>query len=192
MPHNVTIRCIAATLLLMLFVAPTRAADAEMIDNPEYTAWAKHKPGTNVAAEMKMNAGGQQMTMQLTQTLLKVEPDHALVEMSTTMNFPGAPAGQARKEQTKIPAKVAKDRAFLPDGFVGTSKEIGTEKIEAAGKSYECKIVEFTGKHEGMDSSGKNWVTQDVPGGLVKTEMKATTPAGPSTMTTTLTAVNVK
>ena len=46
------VRLFALTLALSLLSAPlARAADEEMVENPMYASWAKHKPGTAVTAE---------------------------------------------------------------------------------------------------------------------------------------------
>jgi hypothetical protein len=152
--------------------APTTssAAPEEMVDNPHYLTWAKHKPGTEVQLDLKTDIAGQQMVTNITQKLVEVSPEQAVVESVATMNIPGLPT----KPQTQkhiFAAKVAKSEAEkvnLPPGGEGETKDLGTEKVEAGGKTYECKVSEFTGKVQGSDAKGKQWRTTEIPGGLVK------------------------
>ena len=59
--------------------------------------------------------------------------------------------------------------AGAPEGMQGNAKVVGTERIEVAGKSYECRVIEFSGEHQGNKATGKSWVSEEVPGVLVKT-----------------------
>ncbi|MDQ3441890.1 MAG: hypothetical protein M3478_16225, partial [Planctomycetota bacterium] len=167
-------------------LALTRAQDAvvpppstgpvePLVDNPHYLAWSKFKPGTQVDLDMILGVGGQKMTSNVTMTLSEVSAEKAVVESVAKMNLPGLPGGGGQPEKqshthlAKVPKSEA-DRAFMPPGAVGDSKETGTETIAAAGKSYECKVREFTGKIKSQDAKGKMWRSEQVPGGLVKME----------------------
>ena len=160
--------------------APPSTAPAEpLVDNPHYLAWSKFKPGTQVDLDLNLGVAGQAMTSNVTMTLSEISPEKAVVESVAKMNVPGLPGGGQQEKQSKTYlAKVPKseaDRAFMPAGAVGESKETGTETISAAGKSYECKVREFTGKIQGQDAKGKMWRSEDVPGGLVKMEASGNT-----------------
>ena len=185
---------ILGVILTALLLAPptARAAEPEMIDNPAYVSWAKHKPGTTVNTEMTMNMGAQQMTMKIAQALLGVEKDHALIETTSTMSVPGIPAGQGQKNKIKIPAKVAKGQENLPEGATGTAKPVGNEKVDVAGKSYDCRVVEFEGTAQGMKSTGKIWNSTEMPGAVVKMDMTTESPAGPGTMAMRVVSIETK
>ena len=177
---------------LLLAPAAARGAEGEMVENPAYTSWAKYKPGTKIDTDMTMDAGGQQMTMKIARELLKVENDHVLIEATTTMSIPGVPAGQGQKQKMKIAAKVAKGQEQMPEGATGTVKPLGNEKVEVAGKTYDCRVVEFEGTSQGMKSAGKIWNSDEMPGAMVKMDMTSQSPSGPSTMAMRVVSVETK
>ena len=53
----VRIAAVAGLLASLLFCTGTTVAQ-ELADNPQYKAWARHKPGTSVAHTMKTSSGG--------------------------------------------------------------------------------------------------------------------------------------
>src|SRR5688572_17669390 len=179
--------------LIALLLAPSLArAEQEMVDNPAYASWANCKPGSKDNTEMVMDMGGQKMTMTIARELLKVEKDHVVIEATTNMSVPGVPAGQGQKQKMKIAAKVPKGQEELPEGSTGTFKVVGNEAVDVAGKSYDCKVVEFEGTTEGMKSKGKLWNSAAMPGAMVKMDMTSNTPGGASTMLMRVVSVETK
>jgi hypothetical protein len=180
------------TILLALGLAMTlignriARADGEMVDNPEFTSWAKFKVGTAVTYSRQMSMGGDQRTMDTTSTLTEVTPDHVTLENKTTMSVNGTVQNIPAQTRT-INAKVAK--GSRPDEpHDGDAKpETGTEDIQAAGKTFSCKWMKITRSEKGTTVTMKFWRSDDVPGGLVKMDL-----TGSATMTTTLTALDVK
>ncbi|HEV2295086.1 MAG TPA: hypothetical protein VGR35_14620 [Tepidisphaeraceae bacterium] len=151
--------------------APTTAPEP-MVDNPHYLAWSKYKPGTQVDLDMKVRAGGQQFTTNVTLTLEEVTPERAVVESVSKMHVPGLLA-QEQKQVHTFSAKVPKseaEQADLPPGSTGEVKDLGTETIQVAGKRYDAKVIEFTGSAGGNVTQGKMWRSDEVPGGLLKME----------------------
>lgn len=173
------IRFIALSFALLLAAAPAiRGADeakaVEKVDNEAYQSWAKHKPGTLTTGSMKMSTAGQEFTTEMTSKLVEVTPEKAVIEVTSKMNVPGVTVPPQTQKQ-EIPAKVAKENAALgslPEGAKGETKDAGTEKVEIDGKSYECKIVEFTSEANGVKVTGKTWASAEIPGGVAKTEAK--------------------
>jgi len=190
----------ALGLALLVPAAARAAADAEkpakpaeeMVENPAYKAWAAYKPGTTVVLESTTDAGAQKLKMEMTQKLLEVSKDKAVVEVTTKLDLPGVPPQPAQKQT--IPAKVKKSEAQtpgkLPPGAKGEMKEKGTEKISVGGKSYECKVYEFTGEQNGVKSTGKIWQSEKVPGNLVKMESNAK--VGEQDMKSSMTATKIE
>jgi hypothetical protein len=174
---------LAAALGLALLAPAARAAEPakpaapaeEMVENPAYKSWAEHKAGTTVVLESSTDAGGQKLKMEITQKLVELTKDKAVVEVATKLDLPGVPA-QPPQKQT-FPAKVKKSEAQvpgkLPPGAKGEMKDKGSEKVKVGGKDYECKVYEFTGEQNGVKSSGKIWQSDKVPGTLVKMESTA-------------------
>jgi hypothetical protein len=92
----------------------------------------------------------------------------------------------------KIASKVPKGQEELPEGSTGTFKVVGNEAVEVAGKSYDCKVVEFEGTSQGMKSKGKIWNSVEMPGAMVKMDMNADSPGGASTMAMRVVSVETK
>ena len=152
--------------------SPTTGPAEPLVENPHYLAWAKFKPGTTVDLDMILHMAGQQMTTNVTMTLNEITPEKAVVASVAKMNVPGLPP-QEQKQTHAFAAKVVQSEAegaFMPPGAQGESKEAAAETVEAAGKKYDCKVREFTGKMQGQEAKGKMWRSETVPGGLVKME----------------------
>ena len=169
---------LAAFLGLSLLAPAARGQDAaagEMVDNPAYQSWASHKVGTTVSYESTTDAAGQKFKAQTTTKLIELTPEKAVVEQTSKIDIPGAPAQPARKEA--LPAKVKKSELFatgtLPAGVKGQAKEKGKAKVQVGGKSYDCQVWEFTIDANGVKSTGTTWTSDKVPGTLVKMESSA-------------------
>jgi len=163
----------AALAALFCFVGTVSAEDAELVENPQFATWAKHKPGTAVKMQMTTNAQGQPMNMEITQTLAEITPDNAVIEVKTAMEMMGQKQ-EMPAQKVSVPAKVGKAeaaKANLPQGVNGDTKEVGTETITVAGKGYDCKVTEFSGEQQGIKTKGKVWRCDEVPGGVAKVDM---------------------
>jgi len=155
-------RCAAwATVLGLALMA--RSASAEQIDNPRYQVWSSFKVGSNSTMTGSMDMGQFKMQLERKQTLTEVADDHVTIEIQTTTNMMGqARPGKPRKET--ITAKVEKSDV----------KDLGEETVEAMGKSFKCKVLEFTTEQPAgpggqmVKADTKVYVTKDVPGGQVK------------------------
>ena len=162
---------VAALLGLSLVGAQVARAAEEQVENPAYKSWKAQKPGTTVTLENSTAVAGQTFKTEITQKLLELTPEAATVERTMKINIPGAPARPPQKET--IPAKVDKSKATpgqLPPGAKGEIKDKGTEKVTVAGKSYTCKVHEFSGESNGIKTTGKMWTSEEIPGGLAKLE----------------------
>lgn len=168
----------ALSCALFLSVWVTAAAGAEMVDNPVYQSWAKHQPGTSVTQKVDMNMTSMTMSQDATQKLISVTPEKVVVETSISMDVGGQKKETSAKQD--IPAKVEKGREYLPPNVKGTYKELGNDKIEVGGKSYDCVAAEFTGETPQGKVQGKTWRTPEIPGMMAKLEM---TIEGPSKVT---------
>ena len=165
---------IAALLAVVAWLGSPSAQAAEMVDNPQYLSWSKHKTGTTVTLKQDIAMGPMNLSGTTTQTLVELTADKAVIEHATTMDVAGQK--QESKNKQEIPSKVEKGKEFNPSGK-GTAKETGTEKVDVAGKSYECKIIEMTGGEGDQNkASGKMWHTTEIPGGAAKLELKMEAP----------------
>ena len=175
-----------------LFAGPTRAADApqatapttapttapeELIDNPQFDHWAKFEIGSSATLSTEILMGGQKVSTVSTNKLLEKGDEQIVVEISGTMNIAGQ-KNELPPQKQEIPAQIAK-RSIT---------QTATEKVDAAGKTFDCKVYEMLNDPGQPDAKAKVWLSDEVPGGVVK--LQATLPNG--TVTGSLTSFEVK
>jgi hypothetical protein len=162
------------------------AAFAEQVDNPQYQSWSKFKPGTTVTMKsdsvMKVQGNEMKNASTITTKLLDISPTEATVE--TTMLANGQ---ESKLPPQKIPAKT--EKAAVPADAPKADMKEGTDKVEIAGKTYNAKTVETTSDANGMKTTSKTWMSDEVPGGMLKMESNST---GSMESKTTMTLVEVK
>ncbi len=155
----------------------------EKVENPMYATWAKFKPGTSVTH--KSTTSGAMFTAESTITtkLVEVTADKVVVEVTITSKAAGKefqlPAmKQDYAKMVELP-KGAKKEDFgkKPEGAV---KE-GTETLKIAGHEIKTKWYEIEVKKDGMEAKSKMWMSDDVPGSLVKMESKVAAPIAAET-----------
>ncbi len=161
--------CTAAVFLMGM------TAHAEMVSNPEYENWSRFKPGAMSKLEANSVANGQTMKSVMTNKLLEVTPEKAVVESSAVMEMMGQTM-QGPSMKREVPAKI--DQNQLPKTPTGETADPKTSKTEetvtAAGKEYKCKVTETVHENNGTKAIAKAWMCDEVPGGLVKSEIKTT------------------
>ena len=109
--------------------------------------------------------GPTKIVTEMTQTLISVDANNAVVEMETKV------MGQSNKSRVNIPLKTAATPANAPQGkpMVPTN-----ETITVAGKALPCKCYEVASSANGMNTSSKSCTSEAVPGGAVKVVSKTT------------------
>lgn len=187
-----------AGLALAMLACGARAEDAatsttEMVENPAYKSWAATGLGTTVVIEGKTAASGMNMTMEITMVLAEKDAEKVVIETGMKMSMQGMPQPQEMpKQKTTINAKVPKGQENLPPDMKGEAKEAGNEKVEVAGKSYDCKVVEFKGGTGEGEVKGKTWNSAEVPGNIVKMTMDGVSNGQPMSVTMDLKSVDKK
>jgi hypothetical protein len=190
---------VVGALCALVVCASTRA---EMIDSPQYKAWAKFKVGTKVTYQNQIAAGQMAMSQTSVQTIKEITPDKVVLDISSKMDMGGMSRDLPARTQD-VPAKVDQKDEYLPADFSGSVKEAGTETIEVGGKKYECKVYEFKGEQTaqpgargptgaGGAATGKFWRNEEVPGGLVKMTMQTSAQGMQADITLTMTSVEEK
>lgn len=165
------LKLIATVIGVCLF---TGTIFAEQVDNPAYQNWARFKPGTSVIHSQQTAMGGMNMQMEMTQTLKELTPEKAVVDMTVKNSMmPGGGQTSSVTIPAKVDASQAQAPGKMPEGMKGEAKSLGKETVKVSDKSYECEVTQFTGEGQGMKSEGKSWTSNEVPGSMVKMEMKA-------------------
>ncbi len=149
-----------ALILAVTAALGTTSALAEQIDNPMYGYWAKFKPGSISRTTARSIASAVTMTLDIEYTLVEVTPEKITVEVKTNGKSGDTPLKQ-RIARRDVPAKFDKP--------ANTVIKHSTEAITVGGKTYECQVSEETRQSLNM----KTWTSDQVPGGVVKAEMKS-------------------
>ncbi len=160
--------------------------------NPEYAQWARFKPGTYVTLERKVlehrdaNVGVVEAmahppgaaVMRINTKLIDLNKDKAVLEETRTDLGEGS--------ETEMPA----DKVTLfANGEISNAKESlwekppnqepaketeGDEDLTVMGNKIKAHWVETSVKTGNELSTSKEWLSDDVPGGLLKEEVKKT------------------
>jgi hypothetical protein len=128
--------------------------------------WSNCKPGawSKLKTTSKTAVAGQthNTTIETKMTLVSKSDDKATVETETTM------MGSTTRTTGDIPLKSD------AKGASRTPVKTGSETVTVAGKTFQCKTVEVQSEANGMKTSTKSWVADEVPGGIVKTVSTST------------------
>jgi hypothetical protein len=145
-----------------------------MVANPYYKFWAGSKPGSTAVhlertklsgPEGKLAPGGVD-EKRIAYKLVAVNKDRAVVEMVVTeRDFLGYV--QAAPTRYIYPARLKKsdlERILLADGG-----KAGEETVKVGGKDIKCRTLAGTVKGaDGEQTEFKLWLSDDVPGSIVK------------------------
>lgn len=172
-------------LALVAFVAIGGSATAQdTVDNPTYASWAKHKVGTIVVLKSTTSSAMFMSETTITMKLLEVTADKVVIETAGKSKLAGMDVELPPSKQDypkSIPlAKGVKKEDVAAGRPAGTTKE-GTETMKVGGQDVKAKWYEYEVKANGSDVKAKMWLSDDVPGGLVKMESKVAAPVAADT-----------
>lgn len=168
--------------------AKPAAPTAEKKESAARHPWGSFKVGSYVAGKTTtaMEVAGRKMNtvIETKTTLVDLSADKATIETEMTA------AGKTTKTKTEVP---------LTAGTPGTptatpaanapALKTGTESITIAGKSLNCKWTEMETEVNGAKTVTKTWMSEDVPGGVVK---MVSTASGAMKSETTMEVVDFK
>ncbi len=133
----------------------TSASAPAMMDNPLYAAWAKWKPGASVTLRGGFADRTCRVTMENAEampfTLLSATAEAVRVRLDIPQPDP----------VLIVPAKVS----------LGRFRLAGLRRVTVAGRTFTCKMYngpDAFGNGEGDDCRWMYWLSDDVPGGIVK------------------------
>jgi hypothetical protein len=158
-----------ATVAVLVLAVGAASAD-ETVPNPEFANWSKFKKGTSVKLKTTSSAAGMTSETFSTSTLVEVGADKIVVEYETTTVFNGmevkAPASRREipKTITKAPPPKTDDTKQV------VTEENGTETIKHLGREIKTKWTKNTVEANGIKTVSKLWMSDDVPGMMVKME----------------------
>lgn len=157
------------------------------VDNPEYKHWSGFKPGSFSKLKTTGEMMGTKTESMTTMTLKEVTADNAVIEIVSVTKM-GDQEMKAPPMTHKVPAKVSMADADKYNNPEGKLKD-GQEEIEAAGKKWKTRWMEVETTAGEMKVKSKTWISEDVPGRVVKMTSES---AGQMAMKTTGELVEVK
>jgi uncharacterized protein YodC (DUF2158 family) len=148
----------------------------EKVNNPEFTSWSKFAKGTSVTRTWtSVQPNGQTSVVTETTTLKEVGADMVVIEVEYISDVPGSTKFKTRPESKEILKLVALPAGVKKDDF--TSKLLGIveegkelEKVKVRAGEFKCKWYKTKTEVRGWQIEAKSWVSDDVPGRIVKTE----------------------
>lgn len=161
----------AMTALVLAFV-PAPRAEAEEVEHPIYKSWARFPVGTSITLRSITEREDQsgRITSTIRQTLTRLEDARVVLEEVTTSDSGG-------EELTYPPREVTHRRMFpllptvkredigKPSGAIAS----GEETLEAAGGPIPTSWFDSKGRVEAGETFTRTWMSDEVPGRLVKT-----------------------
>jgi hypothetical protein len=127
------------------------------------TLWHDAKVGDTLV--YKMSAGVQQ-----TSKVTKVGDDLVIVEVATSMS--GKVISTMNNDYPRMIKAMPVDTVeSSPDV---ENKELAPETLKISGQDIKCKVIQTTMKFGGKTTTSKTWTSDQVPGGMVKSESDMT------------------
>lgn len=179
--------------MLAMYAGGSATAHAgETIENDLYKHWARFKPGSYCKMKSVSKVMGQTTESTMTTTLKSVTKDRIVLEVVSATRSGG--------REFKMPPQKIEHLARIPKpkpGEIKKQKGIrldvkpkeGKEEMSVKGKKIKTKWSESTIKMGKTTTRSKTWMSEDIPGQIVKT---VTTTEGEMKMVTEMTLVDFK
>ncbi|WZP00974.1 hypothetical protein EP7_002636 [Isosphaeraceae bacterium EP7] len=168
----------------------SHATSAEEVESPIYRSWAKAKVGTSVTYREIVITKGVRAESTRRATLAKLTPEKAVIDEETFETVNGKP-----KVITSITLDYRKGLILLP-GMTkeqvenpGKGKKAGLETVKVLGKDYKASWYETEAPTDHGPAVGRTWVSDEVPGKILKSSMKVE--SADKTVTTELIEIKV-
>jgi hypothetical protein len=159
--------------------------------NPEYAQWSHFKPGTYVTLERKVFEHGENnvgvveamahppgaAVMRINSKMVDLDKDKAVLE-ETRIDLGDGSETQMPADKVTLFANGqvsnASDSMWEPSKPQTVKETEGDEDLTVMGNKLKTHWVETSIKIGNEVSTAKDWLSDDVPGGLVKEETKKT------------------
>jgi hypothetical protein len=166
-------RFLIPALAWLASLAVPSIVSAQQIDNPMYTSWARHTPGTSITMRSITEMRGKTIETTTAYTLRKVLPDRVVVEMVAVSDATGSKVKnppqemEIRRKFYLLPGVKPEDIG-KPDGTIAS----GEETLTLAGKEFRAKWFDSKGQTEAGPSRTRTWMSDEVPGRLLKSVLE--------------------
>jgi hypothetical protein len=144
---------------------------AEMVENPQYRNWAKFPVGTAFTRKMTTDSAKSEGKTVTTFKFKITEKSDELVvvESEATTEYHGGrveknpPVIDRHPRQVALPDGAKKDEWGKPKGGV-------EEEVTLLGQKYKARKSESSGSTDAGKYVQKVWMSEEIPGGLLKSE----------------------
>lgn len=137
-------------LLGLLIVIPSHG------QSTEYGRWAAFQAGATASYRHSGEVAGKAIQAERAYALIEVSPERAILEEKITSS-----TGPASCSKLELRAWSSREREVLREG---------EEDLEVGGRTLRCRWSET---REGPDLRMKEWLSAEVPGGLVRREVES-------------------
>ncbi len=135
----------------------------------EFELWNGFGEGSSVSAESVMDMGKMKSTTKIKSTLKKKEADKITLAVEIETNGKTM-ASERVIERGKKAAECPACKKAHKESVV---KESGTEKVKIGDQEVDAKVLEVTSYGcADKETPMKLWTSKEVPGSMVKSEMK--------------------
>jgi hypothetical protein len=176
----------------VLFVSVGQLRAQDVVENPEFTSWAKFPKGTSVRMKSISMVDGKTSEVIVTVTLLEATPDKVVIESASTevrkgKDFNTQPVKREVLKMIPLPKGLTKEdfAAGKPPGTTGD----GSETLKVGGMELKAVWYKYRAEVDGTKIEGKRWVSNQVPGNIVKNEI---TSSGVFSSTLNLELIEIK
>ena len=169
-----------AAFVVAVALTAAVARGEDKVENPEFKSWSKFKSGSTVTLKVSNEGSGVASETTITTKLVEVKDDKLVLETASVSKLNGMELKQPA-EKRDVPKNLDK----APEGYdpksdkpQGTTEE-GKKKVKVGGTEYECKWYKTKNKVKlptgDEEVEGEFWMSDEVPGKLVKMVNKGKT-----------------
>jgi hypothetical protein len=181
---------VLAVAALLSCVQPLRAQ--ELVDNPEFESWSKFKKGTSISMKSTNLRDNVASEVILTTTLLEVKADRVVIQSVAVVkgkdsDFKSEPDKHEILKSVPLPKGMTK-ADFVANKPPGTTEQ-GTETLKLAGVEIKATWFKYQVDEGGAKIQATRWVSAEVPGMIVKSEIAV---SGKLTSNTKLDLLEIK
>lgn len=176
------------SLFALAALAVVSAAHADdLVDNPAYQSWARFQVGATVEYLTVQDAAGNRSETKMVYKLIESTAEKVVVEMKMSTVMAGQTYDQPAMPVEYLARMKASDLEAAKDPNVETSE--GTESVELGGRTYDAKWSETRSNANGMTTTSRTWMSDEIPGTFLKSTMKI---EGPMNMANDTVLVSVQ
>jgi hypothetical protein len=165
------LRPLAFLAALTVCAGAARADDKELADNPYYKYWSKSKVGASIELKetskspAKGDVPADEEVKVIRHKLVSLTPEKAVIETTVTE---GEVFGFVESAPTKhiYPAKMSKE--VLEELLHETGAKATDATIKVGDKELKVKLLTGTMKKGDEEIAFKLWLSEEVPGGIVR------------------------